>query len=224
MGLLSAAIALSGCVSNGGAVATPVTFRTEDGFLLEGKVYGEGARAVVLAHMFESEQSSWAGFARRLAKEGFQALTFNFRGYGESQGRKDVAIIDRDVKAAVRYLLEKRQADRVVLVGASMGGTASIVAASAIEVQGVVTVSAPVSFRGLDAASAARLVTAPALMVAAQDDQEAASSAEDLYRAVAGPRDLRIVAGRDHGTDLLQGSQGSRVTDLLRSFISEVAR
>jgi pimeloyl-ACP methyl ester carboxylesterase len=88
-----------------------------------------------------------------MAQAGFRTLTFDFRGYGESGGEKDVAAIDRDMEGAYRYLIG-RKIRPVYLVGASMGGTAALIVAARVPVPGVATLSAPATFAGLDAAAA----------------------------------------------------------------------
>jgi pimeloyl-ACP methyl ester carboxylesterase len=65
-----------------------VTFRTSDGLTLTGKLFGAGRVGVVLAHMFPADASSWYPTARTLARDGYLALAFNFRGYDGSQGTK----------------------------------------------------------------------------------------------------------------------------------------
>ena len=63
-----------------------VTFATGDGVTLEGRRFGSGETGVVLAHMRPASMESWFDFARVLAADGYTALAFNFRGYGNSGG------------------------------------------------------------------------------------------------------------------------------------------
>lgn len=215
-------VATNGCRSNEpGSATQEVTFRTEDGFLLEGTIFGSGDKGVVLAHMFPADQSSWFEFARRLvdSKGGFTVLSFNFRGYGASQGDKDISVIDRDVRAAVRFLKD-RKASRVALVGASMGGTACVIAAATAPVDAIVTLSAPVEFMGLDASTHLISVAAPKLFIAAKDDREAAEAAGLLHRGSAPPRDIHIAVGSGHGTDLLEGSKGDEIAAIVIEFVT----
>ena len=114
-----------------------ITFPASDGVTLSGRLFGpgEGSAGVVLAHMFPSDQSAWFAFAERLRQRGYRVLTFNFRGFcpggdaGCSQGEKTISAIWQDVEGAVAALRDEG-ATRIGLVGASMGGTASLVAAS----------------------------------------------------------------------------------------------
>jgi esterase/lipase len=219
---LSALVFSSGLMAGCSKAAPDVHFRTEDGFLLEGRIYGSGPKAVILAHMYPADQSSWARFARKLAGDGYQALTFNFRGYPGSEGAKDIALIDRDVRGAVRYMTEKKGATSVALIGASMGGTASLIAAVKAPVAGVVTLSAPVEFKGLDASRAVSAVTAPKLFIASQSDPSgAAAAAQTLFTAAADPRDIQIIPGDAHGAAILSGPQGAEVESAIMRFLNK---
>jgi pimeloyl-ACP methyl ester carboxylesterase len=134
-----------------------ITFESSDGVTLAGRLFGpaEGSAGVVLAHMSPSDQSAWYFFADRLGRRGYRVLTFNFRGYcpggdaGCSDGEKNPPAIWQDVEGAVEAL-RSEGATRIGLVGASMGGTASLVVASkeGKGVDVVITLSAPPALRG----------------------------------------------------------------------------
>jgi pimeloyl-ACP methyl ester carboxylesterase len=212
------------------AASTAITFRAPDGVKLSGRVFGDGLVGVVLAHMFPADQTSWWAFARTLAPKGFTVLTFDFRGYcpggaaGCSEGEKDVAAMWQDVLGAVAFL-EARGLVRVMLVGASMGGTASLVAASqpGVPVIAVVALSAPQSFEGLTAdRSVLANVTAAKLFVAGNSDPRgAAQAAQAMYDESPAPKRLEIVTSRDHGTDLLTGNQSGRVQNLVLNYLEQ---
>src|SRR5215213_1009945 len=87
-----------------------------------GVVLGQGRTGVVLGHQAGSDLCEWLPQARRLAKQGHQVLAFDF---GPD------ASIGKDMVAAAAEL-RRRGADRLVLVGSSMGGTAAIEAAAEI--------------------------------------------------------------------------------------------
>jgi dienelactone hydrolase len=112
----------------------PVSFPTRDGGLIQAHQYGEGDRAVVLAHGGRFNKESWAPQARILAEAGYRVLAFDFRGYGQSTGpgQKDIftAPLHLDVLAAVHYL-RKSGAKSVAAIGASLGGGAAASAATA---------------------------------------------------------------------------------------------
>ncbi len=215
----------TGTPADGGAppVGAPrnVTLTTEDGLTLEGILYGaDGAtKGIVLSHMFPGTMEDWAPFAAKLAGHGYLALVYNFRGYGASDGPKEIAKLDRDVRAAVA-LLRSQGATEVYLVGASMGGTASLVAAAGgvPVVAGIVSISSPESFDGLDAGAVAGQITVPALFIASEEDDGAPQSARSLA-AKTGSNTVTLFPGDRHGTDLLTGPDAGAVEGLILGFL-----
>lgn len=215
------------------AGAQAVTFTTSDGIALSGHLFGSGPSGVVLCHMYPADQTSWYETARKLAARGYQVLTFDFRGYGGSGGDKQIEHIDRDALAAASQMAATG-ATKIVFVGASMGGTASLVAAQALlaaqptsnaanpspAVAGVATLSAPVSFKGLSAEAAVPKLSCPLLFIAAEKDAGAAG-ARELQELAGDAGVLQILPGADHGTDLLTGAQAERVMDLLLAFLKK---
>ena len=85
-----------------------VSFGSQDGAVINADVYGEGDRGVVLAHGGQFRKESWQPQAKRLAREGYRVLAFDFRGFGESHGPgdsdMDTAPMQLDVLGAVHYL------------------------------------------------------------------------------------------------------------------------
>ncbi len=135
---------------------TPVQLTASDGAEVYGVELGSGSTGVVLGHQYLSDHCELIDFARRLAAAGYRALTIDFRGFGASTGGAAYRY-DRDVAAAVARL-RADSVTRVELVGASMGGTAVLVAASTIAplVDEVVSLSGPARYHSLDALRAVR--------------------------------------------------------------------
>ena len=83
---------------------------------------------VVLCHGFSGTMDRLAWHAERFAAAGLVALTFDYRGFGESGGEPrqvvDIAGQQDDIRAAVRLLRSARgvDPDRVALWGNSLGG------------------------------------------------------------------------------------------------------
>ena len=215
------------------AGSRPVQFHAADGTRLEGRVFGSGDVGVVLAHMFPADQRSWWPFASTLAGDGYRVLTFDFRGYcpggsaggnaGCSGGSKDIPKISEDVVAAATYL-RHTGVSRVMLVGASMGGTASLLAAAQPEVDpsAIVTLSAPLSFEGLTIdPTTLQNVETPKLFIAGTGDATAAQAAQSLYDQALGSRRVEIEPTDDHGTDLLTGTRGEEVQKLITNYLAQ---
>jgi dienelactone hydrolase len=211
--------------------STPVTFTTSDGVRLEGRLFGSaGAQAgVVLSHMLPADQSSWYPEAARLAAQGYRVLTFDFRGYcpggdaGCSQGTKDIDEAPTDLTAALEYLRSQGPI-RVGLVGASIGGLASLVVASQqSDIPAVVTLSAPEVLNAVSAGPPvlANIAGAKLFIAALGDPAASAQAAQDLYDNSPQPKRLEIVPVDDHGTDLLTGGQGTHVQQLLEAWLEQ---
>jgi uncharacterized protein len=206
-----------------------VTFPSADGISLEGRIVGDGTVGVVLSHMRPSDQRSWWDFAGQLADEGYLVLTYDFRGYcpggsgGCSQGEQDLGQIWRDVVGAVGFI-RSRGARQVMLVGASMGGTASLVAAAqdGVSADVVVALSAPAAFEGMVLTpDVLTRVTAAKLFIAGTGDGSAAEEAQSLYAASPLPKRVEILTTDDHGTDILDGNQSGRARTLILTYLEQ---
>lgn len=208
-----------------------VSFVSAGGIRLEGRLAGEGPVAVVLSHMYPADQRSWWRFAQRLTDDGYMVLTYDFRGYcpggqaGCSQGDKDVGRIWQDVVAAIDFV-RSRGATTVALIGASVGGTASLVAAAqeGVSVSAIVSLSAPVSFDGLTATPEllARVSAAKYFVAGVGDPNGASDAAQALYARSPQPKRVEILTTDDHGTDMLEGNQAgilqTKILDYLQVY------
>ncbi len=131
----------------------------------------------MLAHQVDTDQTDWLEFAGELASNGFTVLTFNFQGTcggGCSGGGVPTAELWTDIVAAVAFL-EECGAGRIGLVGASLGGEASIAAAAHLgpRISAVITLSASLGLAetGLgEARRDAAAIVAPTLFVAGESD------------------------------------------------------
>ena len=232
IGVVAVLVAACGSVK-GTTIPSPVAdsarrviFVTADGVELKGRVFGRGETGVVLAHMHPSEQSAWWPFARMLNEQGYMALTFNFRGYGEGEDlsggdKKNIKSIPLDVDAAIEFL-QSQGASAIFLVGASMGGAASLKASEGNDVRGVVALSAPVDFRGLPLRG--DVVRVPVLMLAANGDRGAKNSAEVMMDQGIVRGDTEFVlyeGGADHGSDILFGRHGDEARARILRFFEE---
>ena len=105
-------------------------------------------------------------------------------------------------------------------VGASMGGTASLVAASkeGQDIDALVTLSAPIGFEGLEASrEVLAQVTAAKLFLAGHEDTTAAEAVDTLYAETLQPKRPMILTTGDHGTDILTGNQaGIASTEIIK--------
>lgn len=201
-----------------GVVPTPLVLTTEDGQTLSANVFGDGAVGVILAHMRGRDQSTWFPFAQDVASAGHTALTLDFRGYGDSSGERDENLA-ADLVAAVEYFAAQ-DASAIIVVGASMGGTAAINVASEWNLGGVISLSAPGDFRGMPATAVADQVGEPLLLVVAEQDEPYATDAQEINERALTSQ-LTVLPGRAHGTELFASSDPG-LTQLLLGFIDDI--
>ena len=195
-----------------------VSFTASDGIVLRGHLYGSGATGVILAHMYPADQSDWTDFAEVLAAHGYTALTFDFRGFTESDGPLGTQFADRDLLAAYQFL--RPRVSRIFIAGASLGAEAAILVAAREQVAGIICISTPVSFGGLNVEQAVRKVRAPILFVTSADDPMVAGQPEILYRLAQAPKSFEVYPGSAHGTAILFGPHGAELQTLMLRFIA----
>lgn len=205
------------------AAQTTVSFPTEDGGVIFADVYGDGDKAVVLAHGGQFNKESWAKQARTLVTAGFRVLAIDFRGYGKSKGPGDSdpedAPLHLDVLAAVRYL-RKAGAKSVSIVGASMGGGAAgdaSIASEPGEIDRIVMLGAAPN------GPADKLRSASLFIVARDDasgDGPRLPGIRQQYEKAPEPKKLIVVDGSAHAQFLFQTDQGERVMREILSFLT----
>jgi predicted alpha/beta hydrolase len=108
---------------------SPLMIRCADGVELAATRHAGGDRAAVLiAPALGVPRRFYDSFAQYLAGRGFDVLSFDYRGLGESGRGCDPAAIRLadwarlDLDAALRWLWEHTAASRRVLLGHSLGG------------------------------------------------------------------------------------------------------
>jgi pimeloyl-ACP methyl ester carboxylesterase len=199
-------------------------FRAGDGTILDGVAAGNGRTAVVFAHGYPSSLCDWSNLASELDRRGYAVLLFDFRNLGLSDkgGPHEPT---SDLAGAVGEA-RRRGARHVILAGWSYGGTAVVVAAPRLEVDGVVAVSPPPDLsnwiKGLDAVAAVRHLHAPLLVLYAKDDFRTPPAGERALADAAGSKDKRVIQfpGPWHAYDLLYRSPDrERAMRLVLQFV-----
>ncbi len=204
------------------ALAAPLTLETKDGKQLAATEHrlsttGDGAPGVLLIHQFNSDQSQWAPYLPALLERGLIVLTLDLRGHGASDpadGALQVILNDPaqaplDVAAGLARLTGASGADpsRIAVIGTSIGANLACVAsANGYGVKVPVAVSARDSAVANLAGKAIADLSFSGLFILATEDDSAgvqAATAVAFQAASAPPSDTLILAGADHGKDLL---------------------
>jgi pimeloyl-ACP methyl ester carboxylesterase len=193
------------CARTDLASGTQVIRFSRPGGQVDGVVLGAGAFGVVLAHQSNGDLCQWLPYGRRLQGMGRQVLAFDYSG----------ADIGGDVVAAAAELT-RRGATRILLVGASMGGTAVLAAAVPAPpgVVGVASLSGSSMIGRVGAMGSVRQLTIPALFMAQEQDADFATDARALYEACGSPRkQLDVRPGVSHGVELVSSDDTRAVLE-----------
>ena len=205
------------------AAQQAISFPTEDGGRVCADLYGQGTRAVVLAHGGRFNKESWRDQAQALVSEGFRVMAIDFRGFGCSTGPGqadfDNAPFDMDVLAAVRYL-KTHGAKTVSVVGGSFGGGAAG-DASIHSVRGEMD---RIVFLGAAPNLAAEKLKSRTLFIVARDDANDAGprlpGIRAQYEKAPQPKELIVLDGSAHAQFLFQTDQSARVMHEILRFLS----
>jgi dienelactone hydrolase len=214
-----------------GVTASTYFLKTGDGIRLYAASAGDGSTAVVLLH--ESGGAGlcgWLPTMRWLAANGIRAVAINFRGYPPS-GTPALAIYHhyaQDIQAAVDAA-HTLGAKHVFVLGASMGGAATVAEAPKLkDVAGVISLSGELDLptSELDAIGAAPKITVPFVFVGSEaDGYVPGSEARRLTRAVGShDKQVHIFSGGYHGWDLLDAAPyRTHVKSLLLDWLGQHA-
>lgn len=210
-----------------------ITLITSDSAELNGFLYlpdesNNKGVGVVLAHESNSNHTTWNNFAELISERGFTVLTFDFRGYTSSKGGNPLySKIGIDAATAANYLKDMG-IEKVICIGASMGGTSCLVAAINLELEGLVMISSamnPPDGGRLVRSSELKVLTTPKLFVIAENDlvnfvfPDFVENFIELSEKVPEPKELVIYPGYSHGTELFYAPVGEDFQNKLVSFL-----
>lgn len=110
-----------------------VVFRTPDGVRLHGWLLRPRIRprgTILFFHGNAGDIAAHVGEVLWLVQEGYQVFLIDYRGYGESTGKPDMAGIHVDALAAIdqTFRMEGVDPDRVAVFGQSLGGAVAVYA------------------------------------------------------------------------------------------------
>jgi dienelactone hydrolase len=157
--------------------------------------------------MSDNDLCGWLPTALEYSAKGYRTAVFAYSGRQAA---------DADVLQVVAEL-QRRGSTRIVLVGASKGGTSVLSAAARAKAVAVVELSAPSLYEGMDAGVAVKSLGVPTWFAVGEGDEEFVPSAKELYAASAATtKHLEVVASASHGTELLsQGGVGPMIAEFL---------
>jgi esterase/lipase len=131
--------------------AQNVEFQSHSGSLIHGwlAMGRPGAGAVLLLHGMGGNRKAMLSRARFLHREGFTVLAPDFQAHGESPGKHITfgELESFDAHAALAFLREHTPGERIGVIGVSMGGAASLVGPSPLDVDALVLESVYPTFK-----------------------------------------------------------------------------
>lgn len=197
-------------------------FTADDGVHLHGWFYDlPNPRAIVLfCHGNAGSVVEWSEVAERIRDQHHvSVLVFDYRGYGQSEGRPDEQGILRDARAARRWLANQTgvaEAD-IVLMGRSLGGAVAVDLAAEDGARGLVLASTFSSLpdvaahhmpwllprlnmtQRLNSADKIARYKGPLLQTHGDADRVVPiQSARKLFDAAREPKQFLVIPGADH--------------------------
>lgn len=192
--------------------------------VLQADLYGTlpAKRAAILCHGQTWDALGWRDVAPRFVERGVPALALNFRGYDGSTGKTGRYVAGKpwspvtDVRATIA-LLRARGVAEIALVGASLGGSAVLGAATVEDVECVVTLSAPV--RTVPDELSAQVRGRKLYVCAIGDTMRAAPNVLASFRALRPPKQLLFFGGKEHSRAMFKAPYGPEVLDAIVGFV-----
>jgi dienelactone hydrolase len=197
---------------------TDVDLKAADGTRLKATYYSAGkpGPAIILLHMCNSRRTAWATLGPRLAARGMHALALDYRGYGDSGGKRytDWSPEERarmtdqtwpsDIDAALAYLASRPGVDRsrIGAAGGSCGVNQAVqLARRHAQVKTLVLLAGGVNMAGQE--HLARAAWMPVFGVAASDDGDAVEHMQWTLGFSSNPANrFKSYPRGGHGTEL----------------------
>ncbi len=198
---------------------TPASLSAPDGTKLAATYYAgeKPGPGILLLHQCNRDRSSWNALAESLARSGFHVLTLDYRGYGESGGKRHLDLSDGertrlvretwpgDVDVAFAYLRAQPRVQNVYGAGgASCGVNQSIqLSRRHPEVKSLVLLSGNTDRPGRQHLSGK---SSPPLLIAAADDDAGVVEIMEWIDASSGNPANRFVQYKTggHGTEMFK--------------------
>lgn len=187
-----------------------VALETPENEISVGYPIGSGDLGIVMLHQVDAGLCQWVPYAQELATQGIRSMPVDIADSGAW----------RYAVAAVTYL-RAHGAKRVIIMGASRGALMAIQAATVAQppVDGVVSLSAPAVYSGVDGREAAKKLTMPVLFAAGIREGGFTEDAKTLHALCPSPHKTLALAGTSvHGIELLY-----HLRELLPIFLNNPA-
>ena len=207
--------------------AVAIQFNTDDGWVIKGTYYrgNQSMPLVILVPGVGEAREAFGPLTDELRAKAYNVLAYDPRGCGESSyqnGKKRTweELTDVDFQAGTKDVASAWQwarssflsADKVAVIGASVGANQALASTAAAdpvpELKALVLLSPGSRYKGIESGPAIetlnnRTVRPAILFAASEADVNAGPATESLNQNYAGVKDIAMLTGGRHGTQLL---------------------
>lgn len=184
---------------------------------VNGKIFGSGDIAIIFSNMDTNNQSEWLPVISDLISDRYMGLTYNYPEHMNDQS---------EILEEVISFTYGLGAKKIILIGASRGGVASIKVAARHannnSIIGVLAISAPIEYERTVFYSNDELsrIKIPKLLLNSEND----GGADDNRKMIdifSEPKELFFYSGDAHGTELFDNERES-VAAKMNSFMKSI--
>lgn len=189
---------------------TDENLKTEDNIGIKATFYkgSKDSASIILLHMLDRNRNDWNEFARKLQNIGYNVISIDLRGHGESSlnwksfSETDFNSMVLDVKSAKSFLRNQGVDNKIAIIGASIGANIALnYAIQDEEIETIIMLSPGLNYRGVKTEETIKQFKNPVLIVVSEDDSYSADSSKRL-NSLSKNSVLKIYQGLEHGTRL----------------------
>jgi dienelactone hydrolase len=185
---------------------------------------GSGEPVAVLLHQTDGDgMCGFLFYADYLARHGVRVVLVDLCEYGQSDCGDAQINLQTQVKA-VTDAVRDAGGKRVVLVGASLGGSLAVAAAKVTKADAIVDLSGPADYGQLSIADNAPSITMPALFAFSDTDRSDLEQVRRNLKRMPTKTKIFLSYPAGHGYELLQDQNSgefSPLADRVQRFITQ---
>ena len=187
---------------------------------------GTGGTVAVLLHQTDGDGlCGFLFYGEYLAAHGVHVVLMDFCDYGQSDCGNAPPQLPAQVEAVTRAVRDQG-AKRVVLVGASLGGSVAVAAAKRTKADAIVDLSGPADFGSLSITDKAPSITMPALFAFSNTDRSDLDQVRQNLKRMPSKNKIFLSYSAGHGYELLHDQNTgelSPLADRVQRFVAEAS-
>jgi len=189
-----------------------VEVQAEDGLTLVGDLYNAQMNsqmpAILLMHMFQGNRHDWDAQIPAFTAQGYRVLNVDLRGHGESKGFRDWQKAITDVQSWLDWMESQPaiDADKIAIVGASVGANLALVGCAAdTHCVTVVALSPAKDYFHITTSDAIKTLSDRSMLImGSQLDLPSGIDQRSMTDLSAGEISVHLFAGQRHGLALFR--------------------